>query len=1208
MRKIVFYLISFIITISLFTSLYISNLNLKYSKYNNLIADDTIDLLNKNNNNQVLDVLVSFKNNKELASSDINNLISDLKFNQQAQNNIINKIKDSKDLIKYESFYIVNTLRIKAKKRLITSLFDEDILTKVETNREMTLNLPEQNNQAQRGNNQNAQDPMWNIEMIKATKLWEQNIYGEGITVGIIDTAVDVEHPALKRKFKGYDEATNTFNYQEAYYDALEKKPTPNDARDKDHGTHVAGSILGSELDSNNHEFNKVGVAPKAKFINARTLDTKDKTLESINSVFLDAGQWMLAPNGKVENRPRVINNSWGGGSTDDWYKAMLQNWIRADIIPVFAAGNRRETDSPYVRPRVVYPGAYDEALTVGAVDKDENLASFSCAAHPSDPTKIKPELVAPGVSIKSTWPNNQYHYLNGTSMATPHVVGLIALLLSYKNDLGVEQVKEILKNSAKPREDQEFPGTPNSGYGYGLIDAEYAQLLADNKKIFRLNINHNLGSDAILEIYKDNTLIKKLTNFREIKLSAGEYRIKINKLGYKEYSELIDLNQNINLDLNLEPEDKFNFNGKVKSNNLAVSNAKITLETNYGKIIAITNHLGEFNFEVPKGKYRLTIFKDNFELFDEDLEFNKDLNKDYELSEYSKETNTIKNYTGVLNRENYPNGVLHIGNYNHNEHFGYEGAVAKFSLPTKQNIYALNAYFLGSNFKEFRDRRAKLSVFQYDNKHREIFHLKDEEIDIEPGKMNIINLAKYRLNLVGDVYFKLSSINTAKTGFVLGVDNSKVNSDTSFVSEGGILYHLNYVQTTTGDLSGNLMMELTYETGNVVDNLASPEISGPVSFKDKIVRGTTSVNGDLIVSLPNGLSYVEKVIDNKFEFNLPHDTEVGDEISMYLVANNKRSPLTYLRIQNNLSELDEVLSYTENILRDNTNLELAKLFNQIKADYNTYIINKVYPSYDEVINKGKEIKEIITKLKNLAISNDPIRADLAEAIKNAEALLNETIIADDSEEATTQQYYINKLQWNILNSNVEIAKNTINNLNNGATQINERLFDLNNRIEDFKYYRKRGTKIDTVDEKISEINNLLTQFKEALIQNNHLFNTTIFYEQEVIIKYAELLNTYLNKDLTKLTLDELTSLYKEIIDHLYTFKKEGVIIDDLDLINLNTPFKYYQDFLDVINEYHEDNINILKIKEIIKDYYLKLLLKPEYSLISELANALKKI
>lgn len=303
--------------------------------------------------------------------------------------------------------------------------------------------------------------PEWNILKIEANRVWnELNINGQGVTVANIDTGVQWDHPALKQKYKGFDSSTGSVNHDYSWYDPSGTyKSTPLD--DYGHGTHVMGIMVGSDGTNN------IGVAPGAKWIAAKGCISGGCSASDL----IAAGEWMLAPT-KIDGSepdpgktPDVINNSWGGQGCQTWYQGVTQSWINAGIVPVFSAGNSGPNSNT-----VGSPGDNPESFSVGATDSSDNIANFS-SRGPSCSTfgnSIKPDVSAPGVAIRSSVPTSSYAIYNGTSMAAPHVTGLIALLLQAKPSLSVYDIETIISNSAF---DLGNIGMDNV-YGSGRIDA----------------------------------------------------------------------------------------------------------------------------------------------------------------------------------------------------------------------------------------------------------------------------------------------------------------------------------------------------------------------------------------------------------------------------------------------------------------------------------------------------------------------------------------------------------------------------------------------------------------------------------------------------------------------------------------------------------------------------------------------------------------
>ncbi|WP_056476173.1 immunoglobulin-like domain-containing protein, partial [Bacillus sp. FJAT-25509] len=192
----------------------------------------------------------------------------------------------------------------------------------------------------------------------------------------------------------------------------------------------------------------------------------------------IEAGEWMLAPKDKngvphPEMAPDVVNNSWGGSpGINDWYKTVVTNWRAANIFPEFSAGNTT-LYNPGGPGSVANPANYQESFATGATDINNKLANFSLRGPSPYGGILKPDISAPGVNIRSSVPGGKYEGgWNGTSMAGPHTSGLVALLLQANSSLTVSDIERIIKETATPCTNYDYPETPNNGYGYGVINA----------------------------------------------------------------------------------------------------------------------------------------------------------------------------------------------------------------------------------------------------------------------------------------------------------------------------------------------------------------------------------------------------------------------------------------------------------------------------------------------------------------------------------------------------------------------------------------------------------------------------------------------------------------------------------------------------------------------------------------------------------------
>ena len=289
----------------------------------------------------------------------------------------------------------------------------------------------------------------YGLKNLRVPEAWEKfNVDGSGIVVGHIDTGVCSIHPDLAGKiikfkdFHGHEHATG--------FDG------------NGHGTHTAGTIVGGNAGGKH-----IGVAPGAKLICGRIFDEGGTTTDAI---ILRAMNWIADPDGdpNTNDGPRLVSNSWGGEqesehSGDDLWQA-VQHWVDLGILPVFAAGN----SGP--KGKVGTPGGYPMSFCVGSTNWMNWVSSFSSRGPITwDGVQyIKPDVAAPGSGVESAKDKGGYVTMDGTSMATPHVAGVCALVLQANPALTPAQVVDIVRSTAK---DISTPGHDNNT-GWGLVDA----------------------------------------------------------------------------------------------------------------------------------------------------------------------------------------------------------------------------------------------------------------------------------------------------------------------------------------------------------------------------------------------------------------------------------------------------------------------------------------------------------------------------------------------------------------------------------------------------------------------------------------------------------------------------------------------------------------------------------------------------------------
>ncbi len=314
----------------------------------------------------------------------------------------------------------------------------------------------------------------WGVGKINADDAWALGYNGTGLVVANIDTGVRYTHTALNNKYRGKN-GDGTYTHTYSWYDPTGTYgSTPGD--NNGHGTHTAGTMVGDDGSAN-----QVGVAPGAKWIACKGCSSSSCASNHLLACF----DWMLAPGGNSSLRPNVVNNSWGGCSYSNTYETAVNNLRSSGIHPVFSAGNA--SNCGYSAPfcgSVGSPGTYKGVTAVGSTTSTDTISSFSLWGPSTDPTggnEIKPEISAPGSSVRSSYNSSDTSYtsMSGTSMAAPHVAGALAVIWDACPALigNFDASEQLLKDTAlkiayNSSCGNEGPGNiPNNAFGYGRID-----------------------------------------------------------------------------------------------------------------------------------------------------------------------------------------------------------------------------------------------------------------------------------------------------------------------------------------------------------------------------------------------------------------------------------------------------------------------------------------------------------------------------------------------------------------------------------------------------------------------------------------------------------------------------------------------------------------------------------------------------------------
>ncbi|MPZ26012.1 MAG: S8 family serine peptidase [Micromonosporaceae bacterium] len=367
----------------------------------------------------------------------------------------------------YQAFWIANTVRVTGDEELLRRVAELPEVAQVTADRVYEVPEPAPADEQPR-----VGSVEWGVDRINAPQVWDEfGATGDGIVVGVIDTGAQFDHPALVGQYRG-NTGDGTFDHNYNWYDpsSVCGSPSLEPCDNIGHGSHVTGTIAGDDGGDN-----QIGVAPGARWIAVKGCEDSSGCTQA---ALLASGQFMLAPtdlqgrNPRPELRPHIVNNSWGSNRfTDPWYQATVRAWLAAGIFPQFSAGN-----SGPGCDTAGNPGNLPESYAAGAFDIDGAIYAQSSRGSSAWDGSVKPNLTAPGVAVRSAIPGDGYGTATGTSMASPHVAGAVALLWSAAPALvrEIDATRELLDQSAIDTEDLTCGGTAenNNVWGQGRLDA----------------------------------------------------------------------------------------------------------------------------------------------------------------------------------------------------------------------------------------------------------------------------------------------------------------------------------------------------------------------------------------------------------------------------------------------------------------------------------------------------------------------------------------------------------------------------------------------------------------------------------------------------------------------------------------------------------------------------------------------------------------
>ena len=393
--------------------------------------------------------------------------------------------------IRHRPHYLVNMIEVEADESTARALARQPGVLAVAANRPAALSRVGPAELAPR-RSARTEEVEPNVALVGAPQVWERGFTGQGIVIGIADTGVAWRHPALIGQYRGFDgaAASHVYNWHDAVHANASGNvcgtDSPEPCDDEGHGTAVAGLAVGDDGGAN-----RVGVAPGARWIGCRNMDLGAGT----PARYVECFEFFLAPTDAHGENPRpdlgadVINNSWtcqeDEGCTDpEVLRSAVEGLRAAGVAAAFAAGNT----GPSCASLSAVPAIYDEAFTVGATYLTDVIANFSARGpvQRDGSLRMKPDICAPGVSVRTSSarnPDEPYEIFAGTSGASPHVAGALALLWSAVPSLAgeVDATEQVLEATARPLQSVidcgGFSGlaVPNPIFGWGRLDVAAA-------------------------------------------------------------------------------------------------------------------------------------------------------------------------------------------------------------------------------------------------------------------------------------------------------------------------------------------------------------------------------------------------------------------------------------------------------------------------------------------------------------------------------------------------------------------------------------------------------------------------------------------------------------------------------------------------------------------------------------------------------------
>jgi len=456
--------------------------------------------------------------------------------------------------LKYQAFYIVNAILVNGSRENAEALAARADVARVEGNPQIQNPLPRPvptDGASSRPDAPATIEP--GIAYTHAPDVWALGFNGQNIVVASADTGQRWTHNALKPHYRGWNGVTadHDYNWHDSIHDSIGNpcgNDSPQPCDDYFHGTHTTGTAIGDDGGNN-----QIGMAPGAKWIGCRNMDVGTGT----PARYIECMEWFLAPypvgggQGDPTKAPDITINSWGCPTSEGCSANTLQTAVDAQaaagIMMVVAAGNSGSSCSTVTDP----PSLYASSYTAGALNTGtDTIASFSSRGPVTvdGSGRTKPDISAPGTNTRSAsnTSDNAYTFASGTSMATPHIAGAMALLWSAIPSLQnqIDPSRAALNNAAVHINSTQcgVVGPPNNVFGWGRVNILTAvasatptptptptagpiTLSGRGKKVGGINTSRLLWSGATssnIDVNRDGVVIATVPNSGRYNDSTG--------------------------------------------------------------------------------------------------------------------------------------------------------------------------------------------------------------------------------------------------------------------------------------------------------------------------------------------------------------------------------------------------------------------------------------------------------------------------------------------------------------------------------------------------------------------------------------------------------------------------------------------------------------------------------------------------------------